>query len=271
MQYLKTGRFFGINKRQSDYNGLIVSDTEYYSVNDVPWHYHENPHFVYFISGHVMEVNKKYAHPCISKTLVFHNWQESHRNLRHSDYMHCLNMELDKNWLQNHQLDLTKLEGSIYFDRKYFQTFFNLIYKETYINDSASRIATEGLVLQVFAEMSRQCLKIQNSPPSWVDKVKEYIHDQCSERLTLTALSNEVQLNSTYLSQAFPKYFNTTFGDYLRKARVAKATSLLTDKRLTLSEIAFDCGFSDQSHFMRCFKHINGFTPTEYRRIILHH
>jgi AraC-like DNA-binding protein len=69
------------------------------------------------------------------------------------------------------------------------------------------------------------------------------------------------------LSREFSKYFdNLSFGDYIRKLRIEKATHLLSDPSLSLGEIAYLTGFSDQSHFNRIFKKHTGSTPSEYRK-----
>jgi AraC family transcriptional regulator len=269
MLQLKRGSFFGLSKQKKDYNGLIIADIEYPAPIDVPWHYHENPYFTYFIKGHLLEVNKKESYTCIPGTLVFHNWQEPHYNTKHSDYIHFFHTELDKKWFERHQLDLSVFEGSKVLDNPDFRALFNRIYKEFHINDSASEIAVEGMMLQVFGKMERQSEPQKKIFPAWVAKARELIHDQCSESLSLELLSHELGMNPTYLSQIFPKYFRANFGEYIRIIRVDKATSLLSHNRLTLTQIAYDCGFSDQSHFIRCFKQINGMTPAQYRKIVL--
>jgi YesN/AraC family two-component response regulator len=271
MKQLKKGSFFGISKQKIDYNGLIIADTEYPAPIEVPWHYHENPYFTYFMKGHLLEVNKKESYACIPGTLVFHNWQEPHYNTRHSDYMHYFHAELDSKWFKKHHLELSSFEGSMFLDKPEYRGLFNRIYKEFHINDSASGISVEGLMMQVFGEMKRQNEIPQKKKPVWVEKARELIHDQCSESFSLELLSKELGINPTYLSQMFPKYFRANFGEYIRKIRVDKATSLLSYKHLTLSQITYDCGFSDQSHFIRCFKEINGMTPSQYRKIILNY
>jgi AraC family transcriptional regulator len=58
------------------------------------------------------------------------------------------------------------------------------------------------------------------------------------------------------------------FGPYIRNLRIEKSIQLLIAKKLTLSEIAYECGFADQSHFIRCFKDAMGMTPLTYRNLI---
>jgi AraC family transcriptional regulator len=53
----------------------------------------------------------------------------------------------------------------------------------------------------------------------------------------------------------------------LVEQRLEKAKKLLVDSDLTISDVAYDCGFASQSHLTRLFrKHLN-ITPKEYRQI----
>jgi YesN/AraC family two-component response regulator len=70
-----------------------------------------------------------------------------------------------------------------------------------------------------------------------------------------------------YVSREFSKYFiNLSFGEYIRKLRIEKATDLLRSSKHSLSEIAYLNGFSDQSHFTRIFKKHTGKSPAEFRK-----
>ena len=53
---------------------------------------------------------------------------------------------------------------------------------------------------------------------------------------------------------------------WLRQFRVERAKELLFGSRLSLAQIAYDCGFSDQSHFTRVFTAAIGITPGAWRR-----
>jgi AraC family transcriptional regulator len=54
-------------------------------------------------------------------------------------------------------------------------------------------------------------------------------------------------------------------GEYLRKLKVQKSIALIKNSELPLTEIAYLCGFSDQSHFTKVFKETLGFLPKEFR------
>jgi AraC family transcriptional regulator len=81
-------------------------------------------------------------------------------------------------------------------------------------------------------------------------------------------LANEVNVHPAHLSREFSRYFHTGLGDYLRLVKVNRAIRLLGDPERLLTEIAFECGFADQSHFIRSFRNYYGVTPLEYRRLM---
>lgn len=60
------------------------------------------------------------------------------------------------------------------------------------------------------------------------------------------------------------KYFGCTLVDYMRKIKVDKALYYLNHTSKTLTEVAYECGFADQSHFTRVFKTYTGCTPKEF-------
>jgi AraC-like DNA-binding protein len=55
------------------------------------------------------------------------------------------------------------------------------------------------------------------------------------------------------------------FHEHLLQLRVSRAQALLSDRHLTVSEVAYSVGFNDLSHFDRTFRRIVGRSPTEYR------
>ena len=65
-------------------------------------------------------------------------------------------------------------------------------------------------------------------------------------------------------------YFRGVFGQnisaYLREVRMRKAAELLADGRLSVSEVAEQVGYINQSKFAAVFKKQFGISPLEYRR-----
>src|SRR3546814_20715682 len=63
----------------------------------------------------------------------------------------------------------------------------------------------------------------------------------------------------------------TAFGRELTAGRMAAAKAMLLSaeapKRLSLGEVAWRCGYPDQSHFARLFRSFFGCTPTQFRNM----
>lgn len=64
----------------------------------------------------------------------------------------------------------------------------------------------------------------------------------------------------------FQEQFNESPGKWIIKRRVQHAAHRIANTSLSISEVAFDSGFEDLSHFSRVFKKIIGSNPTEYKK-----
>ena len=133
---------------------------------------------------------------------------------------------------------------------------------------------TQAPAEQLLLEVYHKYLKEGNTKkaPEWAIELKEMIQDQLDTNMTLSLqqVSNELEINPSYLSREFSKYFeNLSFGEYIRKMRIEKAISLMETTQYSLTEIAYLTGFSDQSHFIRIFKKQMGQLPTIYKKNIL--
>ncbi|HMG92658.1 MAG TPA: chromate resistance protein ChrB domain-containing protein [Chryseolinea sp.] len=125
---------------------------------------------------------------------------------------------------------------------------------------------TENMFLDVYQKFLRHR---SNKVPDWAKELKAIIQDHIDTNLSLSlkVISENLNVHPSYLSREFSKYFDDlSFGDYIRKLRIEKATTLLTGSQYSLAEIAYLTGFSDQSHFNRIFKKNIGITPSQYRR-----
>lgn len=97
---------------------------------------------------------------------------------------------------------------------------------------------------------------------SALQRVKRYIAENLGdEDLSLERIAVEQNMSVRTLSRIFAQDGTTPIA-WLQKQRLAKAYSLLTEKRCrSVTDAAFDCGFKDLSHFGRSFKRAFGITP----------
>jgi hypothetical protein len=127
----------------------------------------------------------------------------------------------------------------------------------------------EHLLLDVFHKFIKQ-KPSKKKTPVWVKELKEIIQDQVDTSLNLTEISKSLDINPSYLSREFSKYFdNLSFGEYIRKRRIEKAIELIKLNTHSLTEVAYLTGFSDQSHFTRIFKQHTGKNPSAFKKGVI--
>jgi AraC-like DNA-binding protein len=126
----------------------------------------------------------------------------------------------------------------------------------------------ENLLLDVFNKFIKK-QKGSKKVPKWAGEMRNIIQDQIDTNLALSLkeISKGLDINPSYLSREFSKYFeNLSFGEYIRKLRIEKAIQLMQTNQYALTEIAYLTGFSDQSHFTRIFKKHTGKNPSAFNK-----
>ena len=99
-----------------------------------------------------------------------------------------------------------------------------------------------------------------------VERVIALMKDDLRQGLSLSEMAHFVNLSPAHLCNLFKAETGTSPARYLRSLRMVRAGALLTNTFLSVKEVMAVVGLSDQSHFVRDFKRINGITPTQYRR-----
>jgi YesN/AraC family two-component response regulator len=117
----------------------------------------------------------------------------------------------------------------------------------------------------------RYCMLVQSyslrtySKP--VQNIINYISFNLTADLSLTAISTEFSLNSSYLSTLFKKETGMTYTEYVMFCRLEKAKELLADTGKSIAEIADAVGYHDTRHFSKLFTRNIGLKPSEYRKL----
>ena len=98
-----------------------------------------------------------------------------------------------------------------------------------------------------------------------VELVYDYIRSNYHKPITLGEISKMVGMTEVSFSRFFKKTTCKTFVDSINDIRLGNASRMLMDSSYSISEIAFKCGFKNQSYFNRLFKEKKGETPKEFR------
>jgi AraC-like DNA-binding protein len=96
-------------------------------------------------------------------------------------------------------------------------------------------------------------------------RIREYMELHLGESIDLSMLAGVAGLSVHHFARQFKQSIGVTPHHYLTQKRVERAQEMLAQTDLSLSEIAYAAGFSDQSHLARHFRHMLGTTPREFR------
>jgi AraC family transcriptional regulator len=100
-------------------------------------------------------------------------------------------------------------------------------------------------------------------------RLRTYIEDNLDSTIRARDLAGLVRLSTSYFFRAFRKTFGETPVAYIMKRRMRRAQELMLTSRVSLSQVALECGMCDQAHFSRTFRRIVGTNPTVWRRQLL--
>lgn len=84
--------------------------------------------------------------------------------------------------------------------------------------------------------------------------------------LNLAQYAELTQRSLSTFKREFKQVFNDTPGRWLTKRRVKHAAYQIANSNLSISQLAYESGFEDLSHFSRAFKQIMEMSPSEYKK-----
>jgi AraC-like DNA-binding protein len=84
--------------------------------------------------------------------------------------------------------------------------------------------------------------------------------------LTVSDIQKETGIHERKISVILKKHTQLTFKQYVNQLRIEHAKKLLVETTLSVSDIAYECGYNNVSHFNRVFKSEEACSPQEYRQ-----
>jgi AraC family transcriptional regulator len=96
----------------------------------------------------------------------------------------------------------------------------------------------------------------------------DYIQAHLDRDLSLAQMAAAISISPTYFSSLFKRATGSSPHQYVIQQRVERAKVLLTTTHLEIASIAFQVGFSSQSHLTQHFKRLTGSTPKQVSKIV---
>jgi len=163
----------------------------------------------------------------------------------------------------------------------FFETEKSNIYKDIFVKlikhystlADSEEIILQSLLLELIYTIKKDStLKNKNgnftNNYSKVEKSLSYIKEHLTEDLSLDKVAKSVSFSPIHFHNTFKTAVGKTLRDYIEEQRIKKATNLLLTTNYSLTQIAYECGFSSQSYFSYVFKRRIKKTPREYAKEI---
>lgn len=98
-----------------------------------------------------------------------------------------------------------------------------------------------------------------------INVVFNHVKNNFKEEITLEEIASMTSMTIPSFCRYFKKITNKTFIQFVNEYRLVHASKLLAEKPMSITEVCFECGFNNFSHFNKSFKAFTGQNPSEYR------
>ncbi|WP_413727361.1 helix-turn-helix domain-containing protein [Sodalis sp. RH19] len=122
-------------------------------------------------------------------------------------------------------------------------------------------------IAEVYGKASQDWTRQKGRLAPWQEqRAKDFMLENLSKGVSLELIARECGLSRAHFARNFKNTTGTSACVWLQNMRIRKALELLGARQQTLTEIALECGFTDQSHFSRVFKTFTGTSPGYWQR-----
>jgi AraC-like DNA-binding protein len=94
----------------------------------------------------------------------------------------------------------------------------------------------------------------------------QYVQENYGAEIRVSQAARLCAMSQTCFMELFKQVTGQSLGGFVKRFRIGKAQELLITTDKTLTEISYQTGFCDQSHFGAVFREVTGMTPLAYRR-----
>ncbi len=123
-------------------------------------------------------------------------------------------------------------------------------------------------IMTICAEYFTAKNVVTSGKSSVPEEAKKYIEEHISEKFGISDICEALDCSKSTLLTGFKRMYGTTVNSYITEERLQRSLAMLEDGKKSISTIASDCGFSDQSYFSKVFSKEYGIPPSEYREKI---
>lgn len=225
------------------------------------FHAHSNSYLSILLCGLYSEVtldSQKIISPC---NILYRPAHYKHKNQFIADKTKCFNIEFSPEWFDKHDINSKKIRHQI----KDIQNYPFVLHLLIDFLQHRQIEFFEELLMQLISSEEKAISSLRKP---WLGKLVRILDNEIEKTHSLKTLSERVFIHPNYMSRAFKEHFGLTIGQYQMDKKIKNATKKLFIEPNSIAQIALDCGFFDESHFIKTFKACHRITPHQFRMLI---
>ncbi|EAR14151.1 activator protein MtlR [Robiginitalea biformata HTCC2501] len=108
-------------------------------------------------------------------------------------------------------------------------------------------------------------VETQSKENERINSIFNFVKENYREPISLEEMADLTHMTVPSFCRYFKKVTNKTFVQFVNEYRMVHASNLLSENEMSITEICFESGFNNFSHFNKSFKAFTGMSPSEYR------
>ena len=232
------------------------------------WHEHTEIHF-FFKNGGILRYGEEYITLCEGDCVII-NGNELHGGAGCPDGLcNYVCLILPPSFFENNHIIFHKVIRDAY-----VKELVEQIYHKNQTHSSIDMLEVKGILYllvaylirtHTFKSLAETVYSKYFNKLNRINEATSYISQHYDEPLTTRLLADIFHLSEGYFCQIFKEVTGKTAVEYINHFRVEKARQLLQKTDMTVTEIAFCCGFNNANYFARIYQKISGKSPRAER------
>ncbi len=128
------------------------------------------------------------------------------------------------------------------------------------------KFETVGLFIKIYKNIKKQYERITNKSNEHIYGAMAYIYENLLNPITPKEIAEHIHISPNHLMHLFKLCTGRPVMDTVMGIRAERGKNLLESTTLSISEVAFQCGYPTLQHFSMHFKKMFGTSPSEYRK-----
>lgn len=174
-----------------------------------------------------------------------------------------------KSFMQRANLSSSHLVFDTGQNNSHFESFYDDLLSAR--SERSGDVLSQSILYRLMAELI-SCseippleIKTSLSKEAYINQAIKFMENNYSQKITVLDIATYVGLDRTYLSSLFKAKFGISLQTFLLEYRMSRATELLRNPELSVSDISRSVGYTDPFLFSKMFKKVTGSSPKNYR------